>query len=259
GVELVKGPFAINLDHPVLLPAPLPRHGHRLLGRLARALPLRVGVKGRFALRRQCPLRYCLGPPSAHGRNPQRTHSTPGLGNLAFLAGRGTITPGSQPVPDAGEIPPQLRLEGCQALPRYPRCAPVRLYPPPCLDDRLLRYGKWLGPCLSLFPPQTLAVPLPPPNLPPPPPTPSPPSPPPPFPLLPRASERLPPWLPLRYAPSWGRPLASSPLPRKLSFSPSLAKPGSRSSRLSTGGRRRSTQVPRRLVPEISSAPGVDH
>src|SRR5262249_48600862 len=128
------GPFAINLDHPVLLPAPLPRHGHRLLGRLARALPLRVGVKGRFALRRQCPLRYCLGPPSAPGRNPQRTPSTPGLANLAFLAHppppprgcawRGPPPPSAAPGPPRPPPPPPAP----PGSPFPPRPAP----PPAC-------------------------------------------------------------------------------------------------------------------------------
>src|SRR5713226_3577860 len=77
--------------------------------------------------------------------------------------------------------------------------------------------------------------------------------------MLPRYYERLRPWLALRYSHLRGLPLGSFPSPRERRFSRSLAKPVSRSCRLYTGCRRRSTQVSRRLVPEIRSAPGFDH
>ncbi len=62
-VQIVKGSFDIKLDHPVVLPAPLPRHRDRSLGRLARTVAVRVGVKVRFQLRLQRHLRYCLCHP----------------------------------------------------------------------------------------------------------------------------------------------------------------------------------------------------
>src|SRR6185295_18648840 len=58
---------------------------------------------------------------------------------------------------DTVEIPPQLLLERCQALPVYSRRPPVRLYPLPSLEDRALGYRKGLGRCPQLFPPQRLA------------------------------------------------------------------------------------------------------
>src|SRR5712691_4265386 len=77
--------------------------------------------------------------------------------------------------------------------------------------------------------------------------------------LLPRYYERLRPWLARRYSHLWGLPLVSFPSHRELRFSRSLAKPVSRSCRLYTGCRLRSTQVSRRLIPEIRSAPGFDN
>src|SRR5262249_24456549 len=57
-----------------------------------------------------------------------------------------------------GEPPPQRGPKCCRPPPASPRGPRVRFSPPPCRAARLLRYGKWLGPGLSLFPPQSLAV-----------------------------------------------------------------------------------------------------
>src|SRR5262245_10142026 len=49
-VQIVKGTSDVKLDHPVILPAPLPRDRHRVLGRLARTIAVRVPVKVRLQL-----------------------------------------------------------------------------------------------------------------------------------------------------------------------------------------------------------------
>src|SRR5215813_4289335 len=130
GVQLVTGACEINLDHPVILPAPLPCSLDRFFGGLPRALPVRSPGKVRFALRLQCHLRSCLRHSVSHGghisstlhRNPNRLWDSSRLSIPITLCG------GSAAKLFAYAV--ALRLtssSGCRTVPalRWPRVGPI--------------------------------------------------------------------------------------------------------------------------------------
>ena len=127
-IEIVKETFDIQIDHPVATPATLTRHPHRIQGRLAGSIPVRVGMEVWFDMRFKHQLHDHLGDSVRNGRNAQRS-SLPRVAfwNLDETHWRREVTSRRHSIPELVEIPLQVFLEVRQRLTVHTGRSAIRL------------------------------------------------------------------------------------------------------------------------------------
>ena len=124
--HLIEELLDVEIDHPVVLPAPLPACRERLMGRLARPVAIGVRVKPMVRPFLQMPGHDRLRDPVGDRRHAQ--HADPAAVRLGDLhrPDRGRqVGPRAHPIPDLVEVVPQDR-------PRTPRDPDRPLPARPC-------------------------------------------------------------------------------------------------------------------------------
>ena len=134
--HLVEELLDVEIDHPVVLPAPLPTCRERLMGRLARPVAIGVRVEPMVRPFLQMHGHHRLRDPVRDRRHAQ--HSDPAAVRLGDLhrPDRGReVGPRAHPIPDLVEVALKIGLELLKILPVHSRRALVGLDPPPRLPD----------------------------------------------------------------------------------------------------------------------------
>src|SRR5690242_12294946 len=109
--RIEKGPD-INIQHPVLFPAPLSAGGQRMMSAAPRPVAVAVAVKHRLQLgfqqHRRCGLRHPVG----RVWHPEQTHTRPAVFWYLHAPHRPReVTPRGHPVPQLVEVVPPLLLK----------------------------------------------------------------------------------------------------------------------------------------------------
>jgi hypothetical protein len=143
-VNFIKEASDVQVQHPVVTPASLPRHSQCILCRSAGAIPIGVSMEHRFQYWLQVPLNHRLGDAIRNRRYTERPRF-PTVLRYLYLAHRWReITARRHPIPDAIEIVLQITIECRNRLAVYSRCSPVCLHPLVCFPYIALRYTKRL-------------------------------------------------------------------------------------------------------------------
>ena len=135
----------VEIDHPVVLPTPLPAYPDRVMSRLLRAIAIGVRVEPRLHQRLQKHGHRRLRDPVGDRRHAE--HPGPRAVRLRDLhrPDRGRKEgPRTHPIPDLVQIVPKVGLELLQALPVHSRRTLVGLDLPPRLPDQQLGNRKRL-------------------------------------------------------------------------------------------------------------------
>ncbi len=113
GIE--KGPD-INIQHPVLPPAPLTAHGQGIMGAAPTTVPVAVRVEDRLQLLLQQHRRCGLRHPVRRIGHSEQAHTCPMIFRYLHAPHRpGKVTPGTHPVPQLVQIIFQLLFEQADA------------------------------------------------------------------------------------------------------------------------------------------------
>jgi len=249
-VDFIKETSDVQIEHPVLTPASLPRHGQCILCRPTGAIPIRVHMKHRFQYGLQDSLHNRLGDAIRDRWNSQRPRSSIVLRDVYPANRWRKITARRHSIPDPIEIILQIAIECRNRLAVYSRRSSVCLHPLVCFPYSTLRNTKRFcfvhrSPPLAgcsyniaeqrhPFAPLSLQE-------------------------LQHYYGRLRPCVPHRYSGSRkGYLLELLPLHRDDRFLRSSLKPRSRSRRLNAGCRLDSKQVSSNLIPEYVPDPGFD-
>ena len=154
----------VEIDHPVVLPAPLPACRERVVGRPARPVAIGVRVKPMVRPLLQMPGHHRLRDPVCDRRHAQ--HADPAavrLGDLHRLDRGRQVGARAHPVPDLVEVAPKIGLELLEILAVHSRRALVGPDPPPRLPDhrlgnhKRLAFGPWH---VASPPPRTRRAPV---------------------------------------------------------------------------------------------------
>jgi len=143
--HLVEEPLDIQIDDPVVLPAPLPTHPDRVQRRLSRPVAIGVLVEPGLHQRLQELGHHRLRDPVSDRRHAE--HPNPRavrLGDLDRQHRRRKPGPRAHPIPDLEEVVPQVSLELLDLLLIHPRRALVGLHLPPRLPHQQLGNVKRL-------------------------------------------------------------------------------------------------------------------
>src|SRR6516165_6622587 len=144
-IQIVKETLDVQIDDPVGTPAPLPGRRHRVQGRLAGTIPVRVVMETRLDYRLQMRLDDHLRHPISDRGYPQRPQATRGLRNLDETHRRREVTPRGHPIPDLVEVIRQVCLERLDGLTVHPGSALVGLDLLVSLPDHLFGNRVRLG------------------------------------------------------------------------------------------------------------------
>src|SRR5450756_400914 len=149
-IDVVEEPFDIQVNHPVKLPASLPRLPHRIQSRLPRPIAVRIRMEQWIYRRFQSRLHYHLRNPVRYRWNPQLSFSAICLRYFHRPHRRRKVTARRHPIPDLVQVPFQVPLEipnrlfidACRSLIGfYPfirfQYLPLRNYKRLCLTHRL--------------------------------------------------------------------------------------------------------------------------
>jgi hypothetical protein len=128
-VDTVKEALDIQIQDPIVSPAPLSSGPHGLDCRLAGSVPIRVRMKVLFQDRLKIPFGYRLGNAVGYRWNPQRPRPPIVLRYIHPTHGRWKIAARGHPIPDLKEIILQILFKLCKGLPIYPSCSLVPLNP----------------------------------------------------------------------------------------------------------------------------------
>jgi hypothetical protein len=154
-IKVVKASFAVEIPHPGQAPASLPGHAQGLMGRLPRAVALRVrgkhGLKHRFPR----PGDYRLRKTIRHGRHSSQPLTPVTLGEGYRPHRRRTVPPRRQAMPELREVIRQrlrkvgarCRIDACRALVRLPPFLGVPHHPLGNIDRLCSLHWclPWLG------------------------------------------------------------------------------------------------------------------
>jgi hypothetical protein len=135
----IKETFDVQVDDPVGVPAPLPRHPHRVERRLPRSIAVRVGVEVQVHHRLEHHLHHGLCNAIGYGWNAQRARAAAFLLNLDEPHRRWKIRAGRHAIPDLVEVVLQVLIECRQRLAIHTCGSSVRLHPLVRIPDELLR------------------------------------------------------------------------------------------------------------------------
>src|SRR5215211_2830136 len=139
--HLIEELLDVEIDHPVVLPAPRPTRRDRVMGRLARPVAVGVRVKPVVRPRLQMHGHDRLRDPIGDRRHAQHSDTRAvRLGDLDRLDREWKVRPRTHPVPDLVEVVRKIGLERLEILPVHSWRALVGLDPPPRLPDH--RLGK---------------------------------------------------------------------------------------------------------------------
>src|SRR5262249_23174235 len=106
----------INIEHPVLLPAPLAAHGQRVMSTAPRTITVAVAVENPLQPALQQHRRRSLRHPVRRGRHPEQAHTRPMIFRYLHAPHRPReIAPRGHPVPQLVEVVPPLLLEQANA------------------------------------------------------------------------------------------------------------------------------------------------
>src|SRR5215472_14020023 len=110
-----KGPD-INVQHPVLLPAPLTANGQRIVGASPTTVTIAITVEHRLRYPFQHHRRRGLRHPVRRIWHPEQTHTVPMIFRYLHAPHRPReVTPRGHPVPQLVEVVPPLLLEQADA------------------------------------------------------------------------------------------------------------------------------------------------
>src|SRR5271165_2891385 len=150
-IDVIEETFDIQVDHPVKLPASLPRLPHCIQCRLPRPVAVRIRMEQRVYLRFQSRLHHHLRDPIRYGWNPQLPLPAVCLRYLHRPHRRRKVAARRHPIPDLVQVPFQvpfeirnrLLVDACRSLiGSYPFIRflhlPLRNHKRLCLDHRLL-------------------------------------------------------------------------------------------------------------------------
>src|SRR5690242_209663 len=145
----------INIQHPVLFPAPLSAGGQRMMGAAPRPVAIAVTVKHLLQLGLQQHRRRGLRHPVGRVRHPEQTHTRPAVFRYLHAPHRPReVTARGHPVPQLVEVVPPLLLEQPDAdrvHARRPTIGPdllPRLVDEALADLKRLRFRPGPGPRL---------------------------------------------------------------------------------------------------------------
>jgi hypothetical protein len=110
-VDIIEEGFDVQIEHPVVAPAALPRHAHGVERRLAGSVSVRVVVEVRLHERFQEPFDHHLGDAISDRGYPQRPGSTIILRYVHPSHRRRKIAARRQPIPELVEVVRQISLE----------------------------------------------------------------------------------------------------------------------------------------------------
>ena len=140
----------VEIDRPVVLPAPLPACLERVMGRASRPIAIGVGVKPRFRPLPQIRGHHRLRDPVCDRRHTEQTDPTAvRLGDLDRPDRGRKVRTRAHPVPDLVKVSLQIGLELVQVLPVHSRGTLVLLDLPPRLphhqlgNHKRLVFGLW--------------------------------------------------------------------------------------------------------------------
>src|SRR5271157_6053847 len=135
----IKEGSDVQIDDPVAVPAPFPRHSHRVKRRAARSIAVGVGVEPGFHLWLHDHLDHCLRHAVGNGRNAERARAAVVLRYLDEPHGWRMVRTRRHPIPDLMQVALQVLLECRQGHAVHARSAAVRLHPLVGFPDELLR------------------------------------------------------------------------------------------------------------------------
>src|SRR5215218_755420 len=143
--HLIEELLDVEIDHPVVLPAPRPTRRDRVMGRLARPVAIGVRVKPVVRPRLQMHGHDRLRDPVGDRRHAQHSDTRAvRFGDLDRLDRGWKVRPRAHPVPDLVEVVCKIGLERPEILPVHFWRALVGLDPPPRLPDHQLGNHKRL-------------------------------------------------------------------------------------------------------------------
>src|SRR5664280_950206 len=125
--DVVEEPFDIQVNHPVKLPASLPRLPHCIQCRLPRPIAVRIRVEQRIYPRLQSRLHHHLCNPIRYSWNPQLPFPTVCFRYLHRPHRRWKVAARRHPIPDLVQVPFQvpfkvrnrLLIDPCRSLVRF--------------------------------------------------------------------------------------------------------------------------------------------
>ena len=141
-VDLLKETFDVQVQHPVVSPASLPRHSQCIVCRPPGAIPIGVAMEDRLQYWLQIPLHYRLGDAVRDSRNSERSRPSLSLRYVNPANRRREITARRHPVPDPIKIVTQILLEICNGNAVNARRTLVCLHPLVCFPYIALRDTK---------------------------------------------------------------------------------------------------------------------
>src|SRR5271166_705313 len=136
-IDLIESRLDVELDHPVILPAPLSSDSNGLLRRPSRPISIGIWMKDRVECWLDDSLDDSLCDPIRHSGNTQLSGAALCLRNLYLLHRWRKVRTRRHPIPQFVQIPRQVLLEhrdgfivdacstpvGLDSLVRFPHCA----------------------------------------------------------------------------------------------------------------------------------------